>query len=102
MPAQGDDVLTTPAQQETSAPMSFFGSSAETALAARTEEKAESGIAAWLSPLRKKLKEAKKNGASMDELRKMLEKAKLNTHALSAAMAENIRKGFYEEETPNN
>lgn len=102
MPAQGDDVLTTPAQQETSAPMSFFGSAAETALASKTEEKAESGIAAWLAPLRKKLKEAKKNGASMEELRKMLENAKMNTHALSAAMSENIRKGFYEAETPNN
>ncbi len=111
MPAQGDEVLSTPAPQENALEkaMQGFGQGKqdvepdkgrkdETALAARAKEGEPKGIAGWLAPLKKKLLEAKKNGAGFDQLKQMMLEARLNTHALAGAMSDNIRKGFYGDE----
>lgn len=104
MPAEGDEVLSTPAPQENALEKAMQGFTPdksrkdETALAARTKEDEPKGIEGWLAPLKKKLLEAKKTGASFEQLKQMMLEARLNTHALAGAMADNIRKGFYGDE----
>ena len=104
MPAEGDEVLSTPAQQENALEKAMQGFTPdkgrkdETALAARTKEDEPKGIEGWLAPLKKKLIEAKKNGASFDQLKQMMLEAQLNTRALADSMSDNIRKGFYVDE----
>ncbi len=106
MPAQGDEVLSTPDPQEHALEKAMQGFGLgnqepdkgrkdETALAARTKEGGPKCIAGWLAPLKKKLLEAKKNGASFDELKQMMLEAHFNTRALAGAMEENIRSGFF-------
>lgn len=104
MPAEGDEVLSTPAPQENALEKAMQGFTPdkgrkdETALAARAKEDEQKGIEGWLAPLKKKLLEAKKTGASFEQLKQMMLEARLNTHALAGAMADNIRKGFYGDE----
>lgn len=104
MPTEGDEVLSTPAPQENALEKAMQGFTPdksrkdETALAARTKEDEPQGIEGWLAPLKKKLFEAKKTGASFEQLKQMMLEARLNTHALAGAMADNIRKGFYGDE----
>lgn len=108
MPAQGDEVLSTPDPQEHALEkaMQGFGQGKqdvepdkgrkdETALAARADKREPKGIDGWLAPLKKKLLEAKKNGASYDQLKQMMLETHLNTRALAGAMTENIKSGFF-------
>lgn len=104
MPAEGDEVLSTPAPQENALEKAMQGFTPdkgrkdETALAARTKEDEPKGIEGWLAPLKKKLLEAKKTGASFEQLKQMMLEAQLNTRALAGAMADNIKSGFFGEE----
>ena len=52
----------------------------------------------WLAPIKKKLIEARKAGASFDELRKQMAEWRLNTNALATAFAENVEAGLRGEE----
>ena len=51
-------------------------------------------IKAWLSPLKKKLREARSNGASLSELREQISAWKPDTRALAGALADNIADGL--------
>lgn len=53
----------------------------------------------WLEPLKKKLREARENGASLAELRDSVRKWKPNTAALAGAFANNIERGLMGSET---
>ena len=107
MPAEGDEVLQAPTQEQNALQAALQGQQKaepdkgrkdEVALAARAQEEEPKGIEGWLAPLKKKLLEAKKTGASFEQLKQMMLEARLNTHALAGAMADNIRKGFYGDE----
>jgi hypothetical protein len=69
---------------------------AELALAEKAQEEPNS-IQIWLAPLKKKLLEAKRAGASTEELKAMLAEARLNTNALAKTMQENIEDGFFKK-----
>lgn len=106
MPAEGDEVLQAPTQEQNALQAALQGQQKaepdkgrkdEVALAARAQEGEPKGIEGWLAPLKKKLIEAKKNGASFDELKQMMLEAQLNTRALAGAMADNIKSGFFGE-----
>ena len=107
MPGEGDETLQAPSQEAGAAggllaALQGGGKGKErkdeVALAARAKGEEPTGIEGWLAPLKKKLLEAKKAGASFDELKQMMLEARLNTHALAGAMEENIRQGFYGDE----
>lgn len=53
----------------------------------------------WLEPLKKKLREARENGASLAELRESVRKWRPNTAALAGAFANNIERGLLGSET---
>lgn len=100
MPGEGDDVLQAPSQDAQKALLEGLPDNKkkdELALAARAKEEEPKGIEGWLAPLKKKLIEAKRNGASFAELKQMMLEAQLNTRALAGAFAENIKSGFMGE-----
>lgn len=115
MPSQGDEVISAPTQEQNALQAALQGQEKaeknpaadkelpdngkkdEVALAARSKEEEPTGIEGWLAPLKKKLIEAKRSGASFAELKQMMLEAQLNTRALAGAFAENIKSGFMGE-----
>lgn len=115
MPSQGDEVISAPAQEQNALQAALQGQEKEekkpaadkelpdngkkdeVALAARSKEEEPAGIEGWLAPLKKKLIEAKRSGASFAELKQMMLEAQMNTRALAGAFAENIKSGFMGE-----
>lgn len=112
MPSDDDDVLEAPSQQDggLAGMLQGFGkeqpaSKDEVALAARTREKQTplpDALQAWLAPIKKKLIEARKAGASFEELREQMLKWRPDTDALAAAFAENVEAGLRGEGDEDN
>lgn len=68
----------------------------EVALAARTRQRdgLSRALPEWVKPLRETLLEARRKGATFEELLEILKKARPNTEALAAAFAENVEAGL--------
>lgn len=67
----------------------------EVALAAKAREvELPEALRAWMEPLKKKLIEARRRGASFEELRELLKKARPDTRALAGAFAANVMAGL--------
>ena len=108
MPGDDDEVLEAPSQQDggLASMLQGFGqqepkSKDEVALAARSRSKQDllpSAMQAWLTPIKKKLIEARKSGASFEELREMMLKWRPDTAALAEAFAENVEAGLRGED----
>jgi phage gp29-like protein len=104
MPSDDDEVLETPSQQDAgfAGMLQGFGQeppadSDEVALAARSRSKQDllpAAMQAWLAPIKKKLIEARKAGASFEELREQMLKWRPDTDALAGAFAENVEAGL--------
>lgn len=104
MPSDDDDVLKAPSQQDggLSGMLQGFGQKQpadkdEVALAARSRSKQDAlpaALQAWLAPIKKKLIEARKAGASFEELREQMLKWRPDTDALAGAFAENVEAGL--------
>lgn len=93
MPGDGDEVLE---HQETPGGGMFpaFTQNSRDELALASQKEDGGSIQKWLSPLKKKLLEAKRAGASTEELKAMLKAASLNTGALANAFENNLKTGF--------
>ena len=98
MPGASDEVLEQQNPPQGGMFPSFLqgNNEAELALAEKAQEEPNS-IQSWLAPLKKKLLEAKRAGASTEELKAMLAEARLNTNALAKTMQENIEDGFFKK-----
>lgn len=104
MPSDDDEVLETPSQQEAglAGMLQGFGQEPpadkdEVALAARTRSKQTQlpdALKSWLTPIKKKLIEARKAGASFEELREQMRSWMPDTRALAGAFAENVEAGL--------
>ena len=107
MPSDGDDVLETPTQQDNGLAGLLQGAGMgkeekperdEVALAARASTRKVDGLTralpAWLEPIKKKLIEARKAGATLAELREQMLEWHPNTQALADALAENVEAGL--------
>ena len=104
MPSDDDDVLEAPSQQDggLAGMLQGFGQQEpkdkdEVALAARSRSKKDilsDAMQAWLAPIKKKLIEARKAGASFEELREQMLKWRPDTDALAGAFAENVEAGL--------
>lgn len=104
MPSDDDEVLETPSQQDAglAGMLQGFGQeppagSDEVALAARSRSKQDllpAAMQSWLAPIKKKLIEARKAGASFEELREQMLKWRPDTDALAGAFAENVEAGL--------
>lgn len=114
MPAEGDEVLKAPDQQQQQQPGGMpggmFGSpEAPQVDAGRFDEVTSARKAPapvdpteeWLAPLKRKLAEARESGASLAEIKDQLRAWRPNTRALAAAMAKNIKEGFLGGNTEN-
>lgn len=69
-------------------------------VAAAKAEAPANALADWLAPLKAKLKEARKNGASFDDLRVMMTEWRPNTQALAKALQANVVAGFRQADLP--
>lgn len=108
MPSDDDEVLEAPSQQDggLAGMLQGFGQeqpagSDEVALAARSRSKQDllpAAMQAWLAPIKKKLIEARKAGASFEELREQMLKWRPDTDALAGAFAENVEAGLRGEQ----
>lgn len=104
MPSDDDEVLEAPSPQDggLAGMLQGFGqqepkSKDEVALAARSRSKQDllpAAMQAWLAPIKKKLIEARKAGASFEELREQMLKWRPDTDALAEAFAENVEVGL--------
>ena len=104
MPSDDDEVLETPSQQDAglAGMLQGFGQeppagSDEVALASRSRSKQDllpAAMQSWLAPIKKKLIEARKAGASFEELREQMLKWRPDTDALAGAFAENVEAGL--------
>ena len=104
MPGDDDEVLEAPSPQDggLAGMLQGFGqqepkSKDEVALAARSRSKQDAlpaAMQAWLAPIKKKLIEARKAGASFEELREQMLKWRPDTDALAGAFAENVEAGL--------
>ena len=104
MPSDDDEVLEAPSQQDAglAGMLQGFGQREpkdkdEVALAARTRGEQTSlpdALKTWLAPIKKKLIEARKAGASFEELREQMRSWMLDTRALAGAFAENVEAGL--------
>ncbi len=104
MPSDDDEVLETPSQQDggLAGMLQGFGQREpkdkdEVALAARSRSKQDllpAAMQAWLAPIKKKLIEARKAGASFEELREQMLKWRPDTDALAGAFSENMEAGL--------
>ena len=114
MPAEGDEVLKAPDQQQQQQPGGMpggmFGSPEDPQLDAGRFDEVTSARKApapvdpteeWLAPLKNKLAEARESGASLAEIKDQLRAWRPNTRALAAAMAKNIKEGFLGGNTEN-
>jgi hypothetical protein len=108
MPSDDDEVLEAPSPQDggLAGMLQGFGqqepkSKDEVALAARSRSKQDllpAAMQAWLAPIKKKLIEARKAGASFEELREQMLKWRPDTDALADAFAENVEAGLRGED----
>jgi phage gp29-like protein len=105
-PEEGEDVFEAPAQDAGHGGMPGMEAMAEESPALPEEESAEEiqtakkkidPAQAWLEPLKKQLREARANGASLAEIREQVRSWKPDTKALAGAFAENIERGLMEE-----
>lgn len=104
MPSDDDEVLEAPSPQDggLAGMLQGFGqqepkSKDEVALAARSRSKQDllpDALQAWLAPIKKKLIDARKAGASFEELREQMLKWRPDTDALAGAFAENVEAGL--------
>lgn len=104
MPGDDDEVLEAPSQQDggIAGMLHGFGQKQpedkdEVALAARSRSKQDllpDALQAWLAPIKKKLIEARKAGASFAELREQMLKWRTDTDALAGAFAKNVEAGL--------
>lgn len=107
MPGEGDEVLEAPSQQDNGLAGLLQGAGMgkeekperdEVALAARASTRKVDGLTralpAWLEPIKKKLIEARKAGATLAELREQMLEWHPNTQALADAFAENVEAGL--------
>lgn len=107
-PEEGEDVFEAPAQDAGHGGMPGMEAMAEDAPALPEEENAEEiqtakkkidAAQAWLEPLKKQLRDARANGASLAEIREQVRSWKPDTKALAGAFAENIERGLMGSET---
>lgn len=68
----------------------------EVALAAkaRPTDPLRRALPEWVKPIREKILQARRDGASFEELQRMLREARPDTKALAAAFAENVEEGL--------
>lgn len=106
-PEEGEDVFEAPAQDAAHGGMPGMEAMGEDAPALPEEENAEEiqtakkkidAAQAWLEPLKKQLREARANGASLAEIREQVRSWKPDTKALAGAFAENIERGLTQED----
>ena len=107
-PEEGEDVFEAPAQNAGHGGMPGMEAMAEESPALPEEESAEEiqtakkkidAAQAWLEPLKKQLREARANGASLAEIREQVRSWKPDTKALAGAFANNIERGLMGSET---
>lgn len=108
MPGDDDEVLSAPDPQEKGLAGMLQGlgkeqpaDKDEVALAARTRGEQiplPDALKSWLAPIKKKLIEARKAGASFEELREQMRSWMPDTHALAGAFAENVEAGLRGED----
>ncbi len=105
MPGKGDEVLEAPSRQEQGgleALLQGMGKGDarkrdEVAVAARAQQATDGlsrALPAWLEPIKKKLIEARKSGATLADLRKQMLEWHPNTQALADAFADNVEAGL--------
>jgi hypothetical protein len=112
MPGEGDEVLEAPTQQDNGLAGLLQGAGIgkeekperdEVALAARASTRKVDGLTralpAWREPIKKKLIEARKAGATLAELREQMLEWHPNTQALADAFAENVEAGLRGEQS---